>query len=367
MLLANRVTPILMIAFTNHALDHILCSVLDAKITQRMVRLGNRKADERLANYSLEHLEVVAGRSRGDRSFGQQHRALKLAEEGLKELTREVFTTCASSPQIVQHLEINYAEAFHHLNSPPKWIGIMREQDRDDENKSGWRKAGAGGRSEELNNSVYMCWREGRDLDFLQRMCQVTPPRAPSPEPFAANRFAALIGAHHHDIGETSSTDYYSEASSEDEDDDSTGEPTEERWKNLETWGADVDPVQLVAPLHTNMDASPPSPTQDSPADSEAPPLRRDEEFFLYECGYDEVPTVPQSYRSLDELLEAGDVWRMSYAERNDLHNHWQAEAQEAISTAHLQNYERLRKRHADALRNYHESKDEVGALSQCC
>ncbi|EEB87724.1 hypothetical protein MPER_14830, partial [Moniliophthora perniciosa FA553] len=35
-LFANKIRPVVLIAFTNHALDHMLRSVLDAKITERV-------------------------------------------------------------------------------------------------------------------------------------------------------------------------------------------------------------------------------------------------------------------------------------------------------------------------------------------
>ncbi|KAJ7346800.1 hypothetical protein DFH08DRAFT_869366 [Mycena albidolilacea] len=54
-LLANHVRLILMIAFTNHALDHMLTSVLDAGITNKVVRLGSRSADEK--NYVADEVE----------------------------------------------------------------------------------------------------------------------------------------------------------------------------------------------------------------------------------------------------------------------------------------------------------------------
>jgi hypothetical protein len=46
-----------MIAFTNHALDHLLESVLDAGITQKIVRIGSRSQSERLQGFTLDKLE----------------------------------------------------------------------------------------------------------------------------------------------------------------------------------------------------------------------------------------------------------------------------------------------------------------------
>ena len=82
--IANKAGPVLMIAFTNHALDHMLRSVLDARITQKIVRLGSRSADERIAEFSIEHVESVAGRSRLLSAFSTYRRALRDVEDEIK-------------------------------------------------------------------------------------------------------------------------------------------------------------------------------------------------------------------------------------------------------------------------------------------
>lgn len=52
-----------MIAFTNHALDHLLSAVLDAKITNKIARLGSRSIDSRVSKYSIEELEKIVPKS----------------------------------------------------------------------------------------------------------------------------------------------------------------------------------------------------------------------------------------------------------------------------------------------------------------
>src|SRR5947209_6402869 len=101
-----------MISFTNHALDHMLGSVLDANITRRIVRLGGRSRDERVSQYSIENLEMVAGRSRLDSNLGKQHRALKGVEEELKSLMVNVFKASIQSEQIFGYLQYTYPIAF---------------------------------------------------------------------------------------------------------------------------------------------------------------------------------------------------------------------------------------------------------------
>lgn len=56
-LLANQRGPILLMAYTNHALDHLLHAVVDSGITKKVVRLGSRSDDEIIKGFSLEELE----------------------------------------------------------------------------------------------------------------------------------------------------------------------------------------------------------------------------------------------------------------------------------------------------------------------
>lgn len=57
-LLANKCGPILPMAYTNQALDH-LRSAFDGKVTTNIVRLGWRSADEVVSSLSLESLEMT--------------------------------------------------------------------------------------------------------------------------------------------------------------------------------------------------------------------------------------------------------------------------------------------------------------------
>ena len=346
-----------MISFTNHALDHILSSVLDANITEKLVRLGNRTADEKIAAYSLSNLESKVARSRNS-IVGREYRALKNAEEALKALTTEVFSTSAPSEQILRHLEIDCPEKFNCFSSPPEWISIFKALEQEGENGGKWQKVGSKMRNELLDDSMYTFWREGRDLDRIQESQQSAPTPSPPTQPLTTNRFAALevVSDNYHDA---SSADH---SGSEDEDNESVDEPlrVEEGWRNSDVWAGVAEPARPSVTPPTSSDSSSVNSVPGSPAETDIQNL---EEFF-FRHGCDEVPTVPSSKRPLCDLLEAGDVWRMSYHERKILHAHWNAEVREALSAAHLQKYESLREAHADALHNFKESKDEVGAVN---
>ncbi len=66
-----------LIAYTNHALDHMLLSVLDDHITDRLVRLGSRTTDDRIAEFNLIKLEQMAGATDLDRSIRREYAVMK--------------------------------------------------------------------------------------------------------------------------------------------------------------------------------------------------------------------------------------------------------------------------------------------------
>ncbi|KAG9057264.1 hypothetical protein FS842_007802 [Serendipita sp. 407] len=86
-LVRNRVGPILMVAFTNHALDHLLESVLKNNITRKIVRLGGRSQSEALQPYLLDKVERFQASylQRGVNSaYGEMKRAEEAFEENMK-------------------------------------------------------------------------------------------------------------------------------------------------------------------------------------------------------------------------------------------------------------------------------------------
>src|ERR1700691_1255739 len=115
----------------------MLSSVLDAKITQKMVRLGSRSADERISQFSIESMEMVQGKSRLDRTFGHHHRALKDVQEEVKKLMSDFLKVDIDSSSIVQYLELSYPEHHEHIINPPAWISTIKSINSDD---GEWKK-----------------------------------------------------------------------------------------------------------------------------------------------------------------------------------------------------------------------------------
>ncbi|TDL14342.1 hypothetical protein BD410DRAFT_734241, partial [Rickenella mellea] len=62
-LFENGIGPIWTTPFTSHTLDHMLCSVLDARITSGIVMLGAFSSTERVSKHSMdEHGPISMGR-----------------------------------------------------------------------------------------------------------------------------------------------------------------------------------------------------------------------------------------------------------------------------------------------------------------
>ena len=361
-----------MIAFTNHALDHLLCSVLDADITQKIVRLGSRSSNERIAKFSIEAMEEVAGRSRLDRAFNH-HRDLKRVEEELKKVMQECVSADVDSTAIMRHLEIAYPLPFQTFLQLPPWIDLLHQAEVAD---SGWTQVGRGGqRTDADDKTSYGYWVAARDLTFLDaaqhQLWQETEARQQNDQekgtvPHAPNnRFEALGN----DDDSDASDGVYETASVGDSDVDSDSDfeevHAEEAWlrisnKSDSPQAAEVvlDPTPLIAnppqgPPNADVEASEPGVIR--PID-----LSNIQDFFGY-FGYARVPTAPATNRTLGVLLDLENVWDMSRTERRRVHEFWTREVRTAAQDSNQQEFERLRTRHAEALKRFNEGKAEVG------
>lgn len=348
-----------MIAFTNHALDHMLTSVLDAKITDNIVRLGSRSADERISQYSIESKEMVVGRSALDRSFGQRHRALKTIEEDIRKHMQKLLKTTVDPEDIISYLDLSQPDPYDSLMNPPTWIHTHRSLTSQGDGDNGqWQHVGTQGRTVAEDNSLYTYWRYGRDLDFLRTPPPVAPP--------ALHTLQSTIQPNRYDIlaegGEEQ--DSSSEGSNEGSDNENSVEEEEPFW--MQSFSVDLDDASSDEVTRENV----PAPTQSLVNDHQEPTMPdknalsfedlQDVEGFFHALGLSYTPVVPTTNRSIDDLLVSDDPWNMSYAERNRLHTHWEAIIREESFTQGLDDFKRLRDKHAAAQQAYDEGKNEV-------
>jgi hypothetical protein len=342
-------------------LDHLLVSVLDAKITSKIVRLGSRSSDERISQYSIENLERIAGKSRLNHSFNGQYRALKDVEEQLRKLITRYVKTTLDSEEIIQYLEIQYPEELDQLNHPPVYVSTLRAASWDDDRDGMWQRAGARGRAQADDNSIYGYWRSGRDLEFLQGCENPPPPPLDLRVNTDQNKFSTLAN-----LDPDSRDDLHSEEDESDEDDSDTDDCSpEELWmkvKPVVVPKADPNPTPQT-PLAPSIPTSLHAQVMPSAARRVEPSDMRDPLEFFNAFGFNSIPHIPASDRPLEQLLEVGAVWTMSRSERARLHSFWMTEAQTFLNAAQIQDFERLRSRHADVLRGYNEGKDEASSF----
>ncbi|KAI0779559.1 hypothetical protein C8Q74DRAFT_1217042 [Fomes fomentarius] len=384
-LISNGAGPILMIAFTNHALDHMLRSVLDAKITQKIVRLGSRSADERIAEYSIENAENVAGRSRLYSSFYNYRRALRDVETEIKKFMEDFFKTEIDTDAIVRFLHIQSPVLIDSIENPPAWVEALHSFAQDQQ--AGWHVAGANGKDAgQVDNSLYAYWLRGGDITFLhdthyaKRYRQSGPSRAAA-EPQAANRFDVLSS----EVAEETPAEAEVEEASvqakivqssdvaapEEDDDDSLllVDDPEEEWLNdviaLDLEDDDDIPAFKPQNYFTAPTSPQPPPNVAAPAETHTAVDVRPDDFtnlnnFFSAYGCPDIPSVPTTARPVQELLGEEDAWTMSAEERLRLHKMWSDEVRISSQETQTQEFRRLREKHARAAQENLEGQAEI-------
>ncbi len=155
----------------------MLTSILDDKITQKLVRIGSRSSDDRIKEYTLDKLEREGATQTRDRSFGKYFRAMKQLEDEMLKVMDSIQIPVLSLGEMLQYLEIHYPGHDINLQNPPYWVAQVFEGLRVEEQANGEfttvQRKGKGkqqpvAKQEPLN--LYIFWREGQDLAF------VTPP-----------------------------------------------------------------------------------------------------------------------------------------------------------------------------------------------
>jgi hypothetical protein len=337
----------------------MLCSVLDANITRKIVRLGSRSSDERISQYSIETLEMVDGQSRLDKTFGSRRRELKMVQEDITKLMGQVLKLDieSDSAEIMKYLSTFYPEHHEYLAHPPAWISTLKVLfDTSDDDTGVWRVQGRKGKARIQDTSPYAYWKDCGDVDLVAAVVdgayarKITPQIAPK-----ENKFN-MLGVEDLDDSE----DDYDTA------DESQSQDSSRRHKAEESWMA----VQYEPPLEivveeepTALVTAPPEPLVDEPSlDAKIGPEDfEDPEGFLAAIGCERKPAVPTSDRPLEELIDyVVDVWAMSRSERHRLHKFWVNQARIELTQNQTDEFERLHERHAKMLRECNEGKEEV-------
>ena len=361
-----------MIAFTNHALDHLLSGVLDAGITRKIVRLGSRSADERISQYSIENLEMTTDKSRLKKAFGANYHELKQIQQELVSLVKSFAEREILSPDIMSYIEIQYPEHHEHICNPPQWISTFISLWGNSNEDGSWETAGKRGSKMPPDDTVYGRWLRGEDLDFLNIKSDPSPvePAANGTSNIVSeigNRFNALsIEPSVDDASDDSDSDPADEESDQDLEMelDSEGEAD---WQRLEFNGVEEE---LARPASAQRESHSPEIEYVTPVESMTPDKAetwitdlQDLLTFFNIHSMNSIPDIPVTDRELETLLAQGSMWTLSKNERWKLDQYWRERTREDIWQGQLEDFENLRRKYKAHQELTNQGKDEVSCL----
>jgi hypothetical protein len=288
----------------------MLNSILDAKITEKIVRLGAQSTDERIGEYSLRNLERTFEDATMSAQIRREYGAKKRIEESMYKVMEDIQIPEPTEDQIKEYLQTNWPEHLSMMYDPPFWIveyAVRLWQPDDEEGE--WKVQGKKGKGKQqshlMGHTYYGLWKRGLDIAFIQ------PPQ-PRSTTFGPSK------------------------------------------KQKKQGGQNVQPTIVLIP-----------PTQKEQE------MYRERMFeFFYELGYgDSVPPVPTGSRLFVQLQDSPAVWAMSLEERQRLAEHWEEDMRRLAYHNFLGEYRNLRRQYDEACEKYEAVSDEVRVYSmfECC
>ena len=274
----------------------MLNSILDAKITEKVVRLGSQSTDERIAEYSLRNLEKTFNDASTNRQIGREYAAKKQIEEDMYQVLEDIQIPEPSEDQIKEYLQMYWGEHLSMMYDPPFWIAEYAFRWWDSEGEEGeWievqgRRGKSKGQTRLTSHTYYGLWKRGLDITFIQ-----------PPQP----RFNTV------------------------------GTSTWQRGQNFQP---------NVVSTHQEQEMY----------------RQRMFEFFSELGLGDSVPPVPTGNRPFVQLQDSPAVWAMSLEERRRLAEHWEGEMRRLAYHNYLGVYTQLRRRYDKACEKYEAVSDEV-------
>ncbi|KAG8746574.1 hypothetical protein FRC10_004426 [Ceratobasidium sp. 414] len=159
LLVRNAVTPIVLMAFTNHALDHMLLSVLD-NVTTNIARLGSRSSDERISQFSLDKLTRDSTEHKA--AIGSKWKAMKEAEDEMKDLMNSMIKKHVPRQDMNTTVLLDCPDHYDNIFTPPRWVGALYIEYMGKD--AGWVVSG---NKKKGKSSKLEFWRDGQDLGWL--------------------------------------------------------------------------------------------------------------------------------------------------------------------------------------------------------
>ena len=161
----------MLIAFTNHALDHMLTSILDAQITSNVVRLGSRTTDERITQFSLHRLERLSGCGDLDRPMRREYAILKKVEEDITGIMNQIQLPRLTWEDAERYLDYHYPHHADSFREPPFWITEVFRRFTEDEMEHGeWIRVSKDKKATQDSDitGIYGFWKKGGDIEFIR-------------------------------------------------------------------------------------------------------------------------------------------------------------------------------------------------------
>ena len=280
----------------------MLTSILDAGITEKVVRLGSQSTDERIAEYSLRNLEKTFDDASTNRQIRREYAAKKSIEQAMYKVMEDIQIPEPTEDQVKEYLRMNWGDHLSMMYDPPFWIVEYADHLWGSEAEEGdWKVTGKKGKGKEQSHlmarTYYGLWKRGLDIAFIQ-----------PPQPHFV-----------------------------------TVELSKKQKKKQ--GGQDAQPNVIFVP-----------PTQQEQE------MYRERMFeFFSELGFvGLVPAVPTGNRPFVQLQDSPGVWAMSLEERQRLAEHWEEEMRRLAYHNHLGEYMKLRARYDEACEKYEAVSDEV-------
>ncbi|KAL8277846.1 hypothetical protein RQP46_009665 [Phenoliferia psychrophenolica] len=282
-LLENDVGLILILAYTNHALDTLLKSIYDSGVTKDIVRGGAGTKDEFMSTFTLKELSKAQAYRHDPLLFHEMGK--HIADRKLVEQELDVIASVSSLvteerlewPQVQDFLLARFPDHHFELASlPSDLVAAITRVDPD-----GWQIAGSRAvfRFPQNSSDVFQWWRDGQDHALMGHLRQAHDTRAAE----EAEHLATF-------------SNQYSILPLEGE------EGEEDELDQAPRWRESFDYL-------------------DARSDSGASDASSIEELFP-----EDTWTEPRTDRPIEVLLEQDDIWSLSKVERLRLCRHWAQE-----------------------------------------
>ena len=151
----------------------MLTSILDAGITKKIVRLGSRSTDERIAEYSLRNLEMNSNDGPIKDQIRREYAAKRNMEDEIRNVVKDIQIPEPSEVQIKEYLQLNWREHLSMMYAPQPWIVKYAGRLWESEEEGEWKVQGKKGKAKEqsylMGRTYYGFWKRGLDIDFIQK------------------------------------------------------------------------------------------------------------------------------------------------------------------------------------------------------